>query len=255
MTRHRLLVIAGAAAFLLALVARLPATVALAWAPNASFQPSGVTGTLWRGGFAAAGAGALRLGPTTWRLSVPALFLGRLQGTVETQVGSGTASGVVALGIGGTVSCRDCRYAGPAASLRSLIPMLATVDGRLDLSLAELAVRDRWPVRVTGAATVTGVALAVPGAPLTPATPRANFTARVDADPVGDDGIIVAEIADDGGPLQLQASLTLTPPGSFEVSGRALARPEAPPTLAAALGMLGRPGPDGAIDISFAGSF
>ncbi len=255
MTRPRLLVVAGAAAFLLAVVARLPATVALAWLPDATLHPSGVTGTWWRGGFAAADTGALRLGPTSWQLSLPALFLGRLQGTVETQLGSGTASGVVALGIGGTVSCRDCRYAGPAASLRSLLPALATVDGRLELSFTDLALRDRWPVRATGTATVTGVALAVPGAPLTPATPRGNFTARVAADPVGDDGIIVAEVADDGGPLQLQASLTLTPPGSFEASGRARTRPEAPPTLAAALGILGRPGPDGAIEISFAGSF
>jgi Type II secretion system (T2SS), protein N len=47
----------------------------------------------------------------------------------------------------------------------------------------------------------------------------------------------------------------ITPPGSYELKGKAKPRPEAPPELRNALQMLGPATPDGEHDLTVAGSF
>ena len=62
-------------------------------------------------------------------------------------------------------------------------------------------------------------------------------------------------LSDAGGPLEIAGTVTFTPPRSYELTGKAKPRPEAPPELRNALQMLGPATPDGAHDLSVAGSF
>ncbi|MCC7259325.1 MAG: type II secretion system protein N [Gammaproteobacteria bacterium] len=255
MPRSRVIIVAAVAAFLLTLVGTLPAAVVLPWVAPAGFRPLGIGGTVWRGTLTGAEIGPARLGMTSWELNPAALLVGRLQATVATRLGDGVANGSVAIGLGGELRCQGCRYEGPVASLRQFVPALPALDARLDLDLAQLALRDRWPSRAVGTASLTGVPLGVPGMAVTAATPRATLGFSVDADPVGDDGVIAVAVQDKDGPVELQARLTVTPPGSFELAGRARARPDAPAAVAGALSALGRPAPDGTVEIGFAGTF
>ncbi len=255
MNGNRALAAAGCAAFVIALAALLPAQLVLRWLAPAIVQPAGVTGTLWRGSAAGATVGAVRLGETAWHVAAPSLLLGRLAADVETRIGDGSAGGSLAINLAGHIACTDCRFAGPVASLKSMFPALGTLVGRLEIELATLEVRDRWPARVMGTASIAGVPIVAPGAVVSPATPRAGFEATLSADPVPDDGRIEAAVQDTGGPVQLRARLVVTKPGNFELAGSAQARADAPAEIARALSMLGRPGPDGGTELSLAGTF
>ncbi len=255
MKRRNGLISAGAAAFLVSFVAGTPASAVVGWIGPDDARLSGVTGTLWRGSALAAKVGRVRLGPTRWSLSPLRLLLGQISAEVESRIGGGDASGSLAVGLSGELSCTACKYDGPAASLRPIFPALKALDGSLQLELANLELRDNWPVRAVGTAKLSKVALALAGAQADSVAPTADFEATLSADPVPDDGVIEVAIRDAGGPLQLNARLTVTPPGSYEFSGRLKARANAPPELASALTMLGPKTGDGGTELTVSGTF
>lgn len=255
MKSSRTLLAAAVAAFLAGLVTRIPADAALNWLAPDAVRASGVSGTLWNGSAASVQAASVRLGETSWRVSALPLLLGRLSADLETRVGEGTASGTVGLRPGGSITCSACRYEGPVSALRTAFPALGALEGRLEVSLATLRVVEGWPAAAVGEARVSGVPFAVPGATPSPGAPRGTLTASVDADPVPEGGIIEIAVQDAEGPVELSARITLTPPGNFELAGKARARPNAPPEVGKALAAMGRPGPDGATELGIAGTF
>ena len=68
MTRASWLATAGAGAFLVFVIAGVPASVALRWLGPDSLRLSGVSGSLWRGSADSADVGRLRLRDTKWTL-------------------------------------------------------------------------------------------------------------------------------------------------------------------------------------------
>jgi len=255
MNRNNWLVAAAVAAFLVSFVALLPAHVALRWLVPPGVTISGASGNIWRGTAVSAEFGRVRLGETSWRLSAFPLILGRLAADLETRLGDSRISGSVRLGLSGDIACTTCRFEGPLASLVTVFPALSTLDGRLALDLARLEIRAGWPVRAVGAARLTGVPLNAPSGARNPQAPRSDLEASVSADPVPADGVIEIAVQDSGGPMQLTARLVLTPPGSFEFSGNAKARPDAPAEISRALSTLGRKAPDGSTELGLAGTF
>jgi general secretion pathway protein N len=255
MTRRNLLIAAGAAAFLVFVVAFLPASAAARWLAPDGARFTGVSGTLWRGSARAAEIGSLRLGETRWSLSPPALLLGRLSADVETRIGEAAASGSVSVGLSGGLTCTACRIEGNAAGLRGLFPALRSFNGQVLLELPVLELRDNWPVRAVGSARVSRVPIAMAGAPPGPATPYGDFEATLDADPVPEDGVLLVAVKDTGGPLQLTADLRVSPPGKYEFAGRARARANAPADLVNALNILGPKAADGTTELAASGSF
>ena len=173
---------------------------------------------------------------------------------METRIGEGAAQGFITLSRSGDLSCKGCRYEGPVASLRPAIPALKSVNGRLSLELAALEIRKKWPTRAVGSAKLANVPLGAAGQPRGDG-PVAAFEATLSADPVPDNGLIEATIRDAGGPLELTARLSITPPGNFEFSGRAKARPAAPAEIVNALAVLGPKGSDGSTALGLSGTF
>ena len=173
---------------------------------------------------------------------------------METRIGEGTARGSVAVNLSGGFACTGCSFEGPVASLRPMIPALKAVDGSVNLQLAALEIRNKWPIRAAGSAKLSNVPIGAAGQQRRDG-PVAAFEATLSADPVPDDGAIEATIQDAGGPLELSARLSITRPGNFEFSGRAKARSGAPPEIINALAALGPKGPDGSTQLGLSGTF
>jgi hypothetical protein len=247
MNQRSWLIGAAAAAFLLFLVARVPASVALGWLGADALQATGVSGTAWTGSATSIVAGRLRLGETSWSLSPAGLLGGSLRTKVQARIGDGRAEGLLARSLSGTLSCTACRFEGPVSALWSVFPALKAIGGRLELEVAALDIAAGWPERAIGTAQLTTT--------LANAEPPANFRLAVNADPVAEDGNIDAVIEDAGGPLKLSARLVLAPPGNFRFSGQATLRPGAPPAIAAALSAMGPRAADGSTQLTLEGSF
>jgi len=255
MDQRTVLAAVGAGAFLLFLFALFPARVAVAWFAPEGSSVAGPSGTLWNGSATAIGIGNVRLGATTWRVAPSRLLLGRLAGEVHTQAGEAEASGTLAFGFSGGMSCAECRYEGPTSTLQAIVPGVRALGGYLQLDIETLDLRERWPVSAVATAKLSRVPIAMPGAPAGRAMPMGDFTGTVRADPVPENGEIVVDVADAGGPLQLTGTLRITPPGNYEFAGRAKARAEASPDIVNALRVLGQQASDGSTEITASGSF
>ena len=253
MDRRHALIGAGAVAFLLTLIARIPAHVALGWLGDV--KATGVSGTLWSGFATSLTVGPLRLSESDWTLSPLALLTGRASGALSTRIGEATFDGTVSWRSAGNFDCDACVYDGPLSALQPAIPALRTLTGKARIDLQALEVREKWPTRVVGTAKLEGLPLTAPGVPPAPSSPRASFGATVSADPVPEDGHIEAAVSDAGGPVEMTARLTLTPPRSYALAGRAKARPDAAADLVNALNVLGPKGADGSTEVAMSGTF
>lgn len=63
----RRLILPALVVFLLGLVARMPADVALGWVLPDEVATRGISGTVWRGRIAAVEVAGVSLGPVDWR--------------------------------------------------------------------------------------------------------------------------------------------------------------------------------------------
>ncbi len=254
LSKTSVLVGAGSGAFLVTLLLGLPAAVAVDWFAPEGAQVSGATGTLWRGAATTVNVGTLRLGQTRWQLSPLALLRGRVGAALETRLGEAEFAGDLSFGAGGAIGCESCRFSGPLASLQAIAPALRGLSGKAELTFASLSIRDRWPVEAVGTLRFNEVPITAPGVPPGPGAPTSSIEATVNAKPVPDDGLIELLIQDGGGPLELSGQIALRPPGTYEITGRAKARPQAPPDMVNALNFLGPKAADGSTEISMSGS-
>jgi general secretion pathway protein N len=252
LTRNHWLALAGGASFLGFLLVFLPASLALRWAGGTTLQASDVSGTLWEGEAGQLQVRGMTLTGLRWKLSTVRLFTGRLAGDIEGSIAGQPFRGTASLGTGGTWSCDECEWRGTLATLQPLVNVRG-LAGDVSLKMRTIDYRKGWFRRIAGTADVRNMPLALPGqAPLQGAT--GAFAARFDADPVGEKGVVEAEVRDLGGPLQVQGKLKLSPPGNYQFDGRMSARPGAPPELTNGLQVLGPRQADGSYSVTFAGS-
>lgn len=256
--RHQLRILGGAAllAFLVFLVAMLPARLVLSWFSPAGAQFVDPAGSLWRGSVAAGSVGPLRFGNTSWSLSAAGLLRAQLRAEVDTRIAAGTASGKIVLGLGNHLSCHQCRHAGPLAGLSGWLPMLRELHGgRIHADIEILEVAAGWPRRLVADIRLADVPLSLPGLQAMPEGPALQLDVAVAADPVPADGSINFSVRDAGGPLAIQGLIVLQPPGHYVLDARLAAQPSAPEQLAAALRFLGEPAADGTVSLGLSGSF
>ena len=117
--------------------------------------------------------------------------------------------------------------------------------------MSALDVADNWPTRLIGSAQVTGVPLNIMG---NGGGPTGNYAVLFDAEAVPEDGLLSGSLSDDGGPLEVDGSIVLTPPVNYELQAKLRARPGAPADIVQALNLAGPVGPDGRREISIAGT-
>jgi len=247
-----LLGIAGAA-FLVFLIASVPATLISRLAPD-ELKISNPRGSLWSGEASAIRFGSVRLGQTRWKLQPLRLLLGSLAGEIDASLPDGFARGNFELGLGGSIALSDFTAASPLANLvASLGTSLPINEGQLTLELQALNIEDGWPTRAVGDIRIGDVALVFRDGRPVP-DQAASFLLSLAAEDVPEDGTLQGSISDQGGPLEMVGELRLTPPTNYELSGSAKPRPGAPQELGNALVMLGPENASGGRDFTFAGS-
>jgi hypothetical protein len=226
------LVAAGGAAFLVFLVARIPASVAARWLP-AGIQASGWTGTIWSGRAAAIAidnhpAGALNWSCRPWRLL-------RLEWSCRLQLEppGGAASAELTARPDGSLSFSQVEGRLPLAPLAA--KLAPGWSGWLELELTGIGIRDRWPATASGSLFIRGLA-----GPQSDTAALGDFELVLDAGSVGT-GSLGGRLRDLGGPLQLRATVELDRDRSWQLSGEVAPGPGASATLFDGMAWLGAP--------------
>ncbi len=250
MPRIRLLAGAGLVALLLSLVGLIPAHVALAIFGVPADTVSGVSGTVWRGSFQRLTINNVVLGPVSWQARPSHLLLGRLAGDVEATLPDGFLNTGVAVSLGGSLSLTDLEGAAPVAWLA---PATGRDGGQLTARFERVELDGDRVDTAIGSLQVAGVVLPVPNAG--PQLAPGDYAVTFDSRDLAPEELLAGKVTDSGGPLEISGTVTFTPPRSYELSGTAKPRPEAPPSLRQALQMWGPADPQGAHAIGFSGSF
>ncbi|MEZ5566386.1 MAG: type II secretion system protein N [Gammaproteobacteria bacterium] len=261
----RLFLAVGIVALLASLIVLIPARVVVGLLGLPAGIVSGVTGTLWHGEIEHLTLGnpgpdqqvqgmnrgsRLGLGPVRWQVKPTRLLLGRLAADIQSELPDGFLNTTIAWSPGGTLRLSDLEGAAPIAWIA---PAAADPGSQLSARFEKLVIADNRVAAAIGTLQMAGVVLPVAtrGAPLRPG----SYTLSFDAPDVPDGKPLTGELKDAGGPLELNGTVTITPPRAYEIRGTARARPNAPSELQDALTMLGPAMADGTHALSLAGTF
>ena len=252
MKRWRWHILLFIAVYTVALVATLPAALALRWAePVLQKLPQrpvlqGIDGSIWSGRAAQASYHGLVLGELQWEISPWNLLIGHIDMELKITNAEGYLDGTLSSGFsGGRMRLHDVKGQLPAVWVKSFMPSLPiTPTGSFAVNMDE-AVIEAARLRALDGRLVWnkgGVS-----APL--ALEFGDLVAEFTSNESG----IAGRIKDSGGPLQLAADLKLGADGGYTLTGKSAARPGANPALGTSLSLLGQPDAQGMIPFRFNG--
>lgn len=251
MRRAILITVLAVIAFAAMLVARMPASW-IAPAPPARVACNAADGTVWNGSCAGLTVQGQPVGDVTWQLHPLRLLAGKLAAHVElTRAGTGTAQ-----------TDFESDFSGKNVTLHNV-----KADFRMDPALmtqVHLDLHGNAHVDMQMARVQNGTIAALQGrieardlsqsggSPGGLGSYSLTFPGNSTPPPKG-------ELRDLGGPLSIEGTVTIRPqPGGiadFVVEGLVAARPDAPPSLANELKMLGTPDAQGRRPFSLENSF
>ncbi|HUN25356.1 MAG TPA: type II secretion system protein N [Steroidobacteraceae bacterium] len=243
MTRGATITAAAAAAFLVVLVAQLPAR----WAAHAlprRIACSDLEGTVWNGGCAGLSVSGMPLGDLAWRVHPLRLLLLHLSAAIDLDGPDTRLSATVDLAPMGAGSAADVHATLPLDH-RLLAQLPLSEHASLQANLTRLAWRGRRVTRLSGQVELRGLTFPS-GEPL--GDYQLSFPPATGGEPVG-------RIADLGGPLSVEGTLRLTPQPGFAVQALVAARSGTPADIAQGLRFLGSPDAQGRREFSFEGTF
>jgi general secretion pathway protein N len=251
--RFRWLVAVGLAALACFTVATLPASLIAGFVQRSGLSATEYSGSLWSGVARDVSLRGATLGELRWRARPLALLRGRIAADLALARPDGSVSATVAAGFGEAVELSDLRLDVPLEFLAQLAPGMARDwHGRALGTFAGIRLVAGWPVEARGELDLLGLAMpALRGAaigsyhlvvpdPQTASAGSASVTARA---------------ADKGGPLAVDALLTLAPGRSFRFEGTVAPRADASPDLARALEILGPADAAGRREFGMSGTF
>jgi Type II secretion system (T2SS), protein N len=229
------LALIGLVSFIVVLVAGAPVTLLTSRLP-ADISLEGAHGSLASGGADTLVVRGNVLGSVEWRWRPLALLGLRLGYHVRLAGPEVAAEGDIGAGPGGRVDLDRLNISAPLAVLAAAIgsPGLAAASAKLAARLGSVRLVRGWPVAVTGTLAVEDLRLAVAPQPL--GSYLLTFPASGAPGPAG---AIVASVRDVKAPLAVEARLTLASDRTYRFDGSLGQRPDTPPELGPALGMLG----------------
>jgi general secretion pathway protein N len=236
----------GVAVYLVALVLTLPAEQVYARiAERVPVALNGVDGPWWSGRAASARAGAVTLERLSWQVRVPPLLSGAVELKLAFASRDARGSGSLGRTLGGTLYLENAEARLPAQAVAPQVKAahlrptgfvivelneVRLAEGRLESAEGRI----QW--ELAGVEAPTTVLLG-------------DFTLTLET---GDRGI-TGRLTDGGGPLEVGGTVSIAPDGAYRLTLKIAPRPSAPPQLAQALALLGRPGPDGKTTAQFTG--
>jgi len=235
MKPQKLLIGVGVTCFIAFVIASIPAKVITIFLPGDLIQTGGTSGTLWNGEARLVQISGIQLTETQWTMHPLQLALGRLAFHLETQASGGFVRSDVTLSVTGSVSVRNLNATGPLAPLAGLMK-LPQSGGEISVQIDLLTIKNEWPSALVGSIRIGNLPLNLIGVA---AGPIGSYEVRFAADPVPEDGRIVGELQDLGGPLEIGGSIYLDPPRNYDLNASIKAGAGAPADLARGLVLLG----------------
>jgi len=246
MARRGVYIAAGIAAFLVFVIAMVPANqLARRLPPGIALE--GLGGTIWSGHARSLSVQGRPLGATEWSCRPWRLLRLEWSCRLSVRPAGSEVSGDVSGDFGGNIEARGVRGSVPI----SLFEGIATPhgwSGALELDLSEVQFVDRRPIAARG--TLHLRSLHPPG---TAAQPLGDFELVVGEGSVGGESLS-GRLRDLGGPLHVRGAVELDRHGRYLLRGDAAPGPGAGPAIFDALGFLGAPDSQGRRPFTIEGS-
>ena len=241
------LIAAGVAAFLVTLLAIVPASVVTTFLPPT--VTLGITsGTLWNGATDSLVVAGQSLGGLRWKFHPLQLFRARLAFDGELLRSDGQVKGRIALGRGGHYDARDLQIHLP---LSALPPGIAPRgwSGVLRAQLQSLEIAPKTAPRAIGTVEVRSLQAPPPGGAAVGSYSVAFDGTSAQA------GKLVGHLKDLEGPMQVAGTLTLAADRSYVIEGLVAPRAGASQSVTDTLRFLGNPDAQGRRPFSVAGTY
>ncbi len=238
----------GTGAYLVFLLATVPAATAYGWLARdlGAIRLAGLQGTVWHGRAAEATFGGRSFGAVSWDMHVWALLLGRIAAAVSVSDPAASASADISVSFAGSLHVEDVDADLALARVADMVPALTGLaSGRASLHLAELDIPASGAPSAKGRIVVTDLHLTWPQD-----IALGDYAADIDSE----SGALRARIRDASGPLGVQLVATVTRDGAYRVGGTLAAHSDAPDKLKDALNMLGKTDAGGRHAVDLAGS-
>ena len=234
MSRRRLLVTAGIAAFLVFLVALMPAAVLTRWLPP-GVAVAGLDGTIWSGRASSVSLQGRAVGAASWSCRPWPLLAMEWSCHVMLKPSGGQVSAWLSGNFhADEIEARDLAGNLPITFFEGLASPRGWT-GRLDLDVAEARIAGGLPQSAEGKLLVRGLTAPGPGGAL-----LGDFELTIGEGAVGT-GTLTGRLSDLGGPLRVRGTIELKRDRSYFVSGEAAPGPGAGPAIFDTLGFLGPP--------------
>lgn len=246
---HLRLWLLGIVAYLVFLLAGLPAAYMSHWASShfGDLQLSGVSGSLFTGQADDVRFGRTDFGVVQWDFDWWAPFTGTLGYRFHAHAEDHDLQGRVDDGLGG-VHLHDLRGRMPVTALDVWLPLPTnSLDGSLILDLRQLRLKAGRLQSAEGQVELDDAVMNWP-------THYILGSFRMNLSPA-EAGGVDAGIADLASPLKLQASLSLTPEGQYQLKGVLAARNLGDAAARTLLANLGRPDSTGQYPFDFKGQW
>lgn len=204
--------LAGIVAYLVFLLATLPASYAAGWAQKRvpDLQLTGVHGSMWAGSAQDIAWQGESWGQLHWRFDWAALFSGRL-GCYIFLGAPDLALQARLAGNGSRVVLEDVTGHFPVSRLAHWLPLPAgSIAGQISITMQRIVLDNARPTAASGSVNFTGVSLTWPQS-----ANLGDYQLKVQTQADG----IHGSLLDTSGPLMLQGSLRVTPNGRYDVSG------------------------------------
>jgi hypothetical protein len=239
-TRIALFVGVAVLAWLVGLVARLPAAHALAWFAPENVVAAGVSGTVWRGRAARIDTGGPAvITSVAWELSGWSFLRGRVAVDARFRVAGLEGAGRMARAPGERIDIDGLTLRGPAAGVGALAPgLLVEPAGQLLVRVEAATLADARIERLEARMQWSEAALTAPFE-----LDLGQVRASVDSAPDGD-GYTV-DLTGEGGGLDIAGNVDLQPDGGWRSDLRLTPTASAPDGLRETLGLAAQREGDG----------
>jgi general secretion pathway protein N len=238
------------AGYLFFLLYNLPAQQVVGWLSGDNQLPltlQGISGTVWSGEAEQVSFQRKPLGQMEWHFKPLRLILGKLAYGIELKQTGQQLQGTFITGFGNSVRLEEV----DALLLASQLPewlqqRQIRVDGKVRAQQLDIAFTDGQLTAAEGSLQWLEGAVRSP-LNLTVGDLQADLTTDEAS------GDITAAVRDLKGSIAIQAEVSLKSDGNFQVKGKLKPGSKANPGLAGALQSIGRPQPDGTIQLNYAG--
>jgi general secretion pathway protein N len=242
------LLAAGILAFLLIVIANIPASLAGRWIPG-NIHVAALNGTMWHGEALSVQAGAIDIERLEWRLHPLALLTGRFAARIEASTAPDRLTAEISLDRSGKIEAHAVAAELDAASFAGRA-LPTGWSGPFAVHLDELVIENRWVTKIRGGAE-SGVLSGPPAVKPYLGSYRLTFGDDADAAPEE----LRGHFQDTGGPIEISGEARLYRDRRAIVSGWVRARPDAPQVVVDDIAKLPESDPQGRKRFSIENSF